>query len=80
MFVARDDEGAEAEAASPFDDFAGAIDEDNLFGQFIPGLSIGAHFRRLGRRTATAATAAGAASATAISSCWFRHCDISWLD
>jgi secreted protein with Ig-like and vWFA domain len=38
--VADDNESAEIEAAAAFDDFGGAVDEDDLFDEFMAGLGI----------------------------------------
>ena len=40
MLVANDNERTEIEAASAFDDFGRAIDEDHLLNQFLPGLRV----------------------------------------
>ena len=52
VLVADDDQRAEIEAASAFDDFGGAIDEHDLLGQLLPGLLVE---RGLGLRPACAA-------------------------
>jgi hypothetical protein len=63
LFVADDHERAELEAASPLDDFRGAIDEDHLFDGFVATLAKGV-FADIGTTATTAATAALTATAT----------------
>ena len=59
--VAHDDERAEIEPASAFDDFRGAVDEDDLFDQFLRRAAIKVHFRRFGSGFGAAAATARAA-------------------
>ncbi len=45
VLVANDDERTEIETSSAFNDFGGAIDEDHLLGQLLPGLLVEGRFR-----------------------------------
>jgi hypothetical protein len=65
--VSRDNQRAEAEAPTAFDDFGGAIDEDNLLAQFgcaVTATGLVAALRRTGARATGSATGASSAAAT----------------
>ena len=62
LLVAHDNQRAEIETASAFDDFGGAVDEDDLLDQFFTALRV---VIRFGFRTATSARTTAAAAATA---------------
>src|SRR5881394_442070 len=78
--VADDDESAEIEAASAFDDLGGAIDEDDLLNQVLPLIAVRSRFR-LGTTAPAAARAAIGPGlfCRSFCFCWFSHSDASLL-
>jgi hypothetical protein len=80
--VTDDHQRAEIETASAFDDFGGAIDEDDLLGQFFTAAFFEGIFRRVARRATTAAasplTAIAASIATLSRFIKFSH-SVLWV-
>ena len=63
-FIADNDKGAEVKTTAAFDDLGGAVDEDDLFGQFLP-LIVQSKLGGVGAGTITPATAWATTTRTA---------------
>src|SRR5579863_8916139 len=70
LFIANDNEGAEVETATTFDDLGRTVDEDNLLHQFF-ATAAESVFRGVTHRLA-ASTATGA-TLFAAAFCWFSN-------
>ena len=77
LFVAGDDQGAETETATAFDDLGGTVDEDDFLAQFLAGFRPGGGSVALRRcRPAAARAPARAAIACASASGRATRCSV----